>query len=175
MQRRLQEVKGLDNLSIPRDVQAQLKRRFASVADAAAGVHILWVDDMHPYQNARERRVLTPLSISIDTASSTLEATKWLDQVDYDILITDLTRGNTEPVAKCSDAPDAKQRAGCDLINKVRARPEGANLPVIVYASQIKGVISPAENLAVTNKPGDLFNAIVDAIGRIKRPEYDDK
>jgi hypothetical protein len=168
VQQRLRQVKGLDGLNIPADVQKQLQRRFSNIADADA--HILWVDDDFPYENVRERRVLAALSVTVDLARSTDEAFEWLNRAQYDVLITDLTRAR-DVAGKCPGGKENQPRAGCDFINKVQASPDLATTPIIVYAGNIVGIVSPTKNLAVTNRAGDLFNAIIDAVERIKRPE----
>jgi CheY-like chemotaxis protein len=168
-QRRLGEVRGLDATGIPPAVQVQLKRRFANVADYASEAQILWVDDQNPQQNARERRVLSTLSIPIDLANSTNEALNWLGHADYDIVVTDLTRPRDDS-SSCNDDPTAPVRAGCDLIKKIMAGSSKAPA-IIVYAGNTEGIVSSKGNLQVTNNPSDLFNAIIDAIERMDRKE----
>jgi hypothetical protein len=165
-QKRLNEVKGLDAAGIPLSVQTQLKRRFANVVDTANEVRLLWVDDQHPYQNLRERRVLQSLAMGVDLAKTTQEAMEWLKTADYDILITDLTR-KQDPSDACNANPEAPSRAGCDLINKVKLLGKEKPPAIIVYATQTNGVISPSSNVHVTNNAGDLFNAILDVIERL--------
>jgi CheY-like chemotaxis protein len=163
-QRRLAEVKGLDAAGIPQPTQVQLKQRFANIADYANEARILWVDDQHPQQNLRLRRVLSTISMPIDLANGTNEALKWLEQADYDIVITDLTREH-DASAPCDGNPSFS-RAGCDLIQKVRA--QAFKKPaLIVYATNTQG-ISSSKDLRVTNNPGDLLNAIIDAVERIE-------
>ncbi len=165
-QKRLNDVKGLDAAGIPPSVQAQLKRRFANVVDTANEVRLLWVDDAHPYKNLRERRVLRSLAMEVDLATNTLEAMDWLRAADYDIIITDLTR-EKDVSAPCNASPAAPARAGCDLINKVNLLGKEKPPTIIVYAGQTNGVISSNSNVHITNRPGDLFNAILDAIERL--------
>jgi hypothetical protein len=163
------EVKGLNEAGIPPAEQAQLKRRFANIADYANEARLLWVDDKHPQQNVRERRVLSALSIHIDLANSTDDALKWLCQGDYDILITNLTRPN-DGAAPCTDSPDAAQRAGCYLIKQVAQLEQlkKTKTPkIIIYAIKTEGVVHSTKNVSVTNTAGDFFNALIAAIERM--------
>jgi hypothetical protein len=165
-QKRLAEVKGLDEAGIPENVRDQLKRRFAYVADTANEAQILWVDDKHPQQNVLLRRVLASLSIPIELAKSTDEALQWLDHANYNIVITDLTREH-DVSSPCDGASSAPTNAGCDLIKKIESNGYGHPM-MIVYAKKIDGVAS-RENLHVINNPGDLLNAVLDGIERINR------
>jgi len=163
-QKRLAEVRGLNEAGILPAVQEQLKRRFANIADYANEAQILWVDDHHPQKNIRERRVLSTLAIPIDLARSTGEAMHWLADADYDIVITDLTRPDDKD-GPCDD-PNVR-RAGCDLIKQIQMRPNPPT--IIVYAGQTEGVISSREKLLVTNNPGNLLHAVIDSIERMDR------
>jgi hypothetical protein len=169
-QRRLTEVKGLDASGVPKAEQDKLKRRFLNVADYANEARILWVDDQHPQQNVRERRVLSALSIPIDLATSTDAALGWLRRADYDILITDLTREKDQS-SPCYDGPEAPARAGCDLIKKIGLLGNVKAPAIIVYASQIDGIVRPSAQLHATNNPTKFFHAIIDAIERMDRQQ----
>jgi hypothetical protein len=106
---------GADLISADR--RERLSARFGQMAKPIAGANILWVDDEHPQQNVRERRVLNAAGVNIDQAKSTDEAIQWLVRAAYDVVITDAYR-EKDPTAPCQ-SQDVNPSAGCDLLRKV--------------------------------------------------------
>lgn len=67
---------------------------------------ILWVDD-HPESNANERRMFRQLGAEADIAKSTDEALEMLCHGGYDLIFSDMTRGD-------------QATAGLDLLRQLR-------------------------------------------------------
>ena len=115
------------------------------------GTHILWVDD-HPENNLNERRMFRQLAVDVDTAKSSQEALDILSKGKYDIIISDMARG---------DDPSA----GIKFLEKLRERDKAT--PVIFYI----GVFDPAKGnppqaFGITNRPDELLHLILDALER---------
>ncbi|HZU16810.1 MAG TPA: response regulator [Candidatus Dormibacteraeota bacterium] len=108
---------------------------------------LLRVDD-HPDHNCYETVALERIGILVTVATSTEAARFYLQQLPFDLLITDLGRG-------------AEPKAGRDLLRRVRAtRPE---LPVIVYtwkAEPVRAGLLAEGAAAVVDLPGDLVVAV---------------
>jgi CheY-like chemotaxis protein len=83
---------------------------------------ILWVDD-RPAGNEYERQLLRPHGIVFDNVVSTREAIEQLRNESYDLVITDLGRG---------DSSDRSEDAGARFLQDPAVQVAGP--PVIVYA-----------------------------------------
>jgi len=110
---------------------------------------LLWVDD-HADHNCYGTVALERIGILVTVATSTEAARFYLQQMPFDLLITDLGR-------------DAEPEAGRDLLRMVRTtRPE---LPVIVYtrkAEPVRAGLLAEGAAAVVDLPGDLIVAVQD-------------
>jgi hypothetical protein len=106
---------GADLISA--DNRERISARFGQMEKQIAGANILWVDDQHPQQNVRERRVLNAAGVNVDQAKSTDEAIQWLVRAAYDAVITDAYR-EKDPTAPCQ-SQEVNPSAGCDLLRKV--------------------------------------------------------
>src|SRR5262249_10209930 len=155
------------------DAEAKvLTERFHQMQTKTNGATVLWVDDKHPYQNIRERRVLTAAGMYVDIASSTDEGLKWLDASKYDIVITNLKRNNESEKRPCT--PGSQEiAAGCYFIqeiNRAYARP----LAVIAYVGELEEQFGiPAYATGITNRPAELFYLILNALEKRKVKEPD--
>jgi CheY-like chemotaxis protein len=114
---------------------------------------ILWVDD-HPENNLNERRMFRQLKAEMDIAKSTEEALDILEKMNYDLVISDMDRGN-EPTA------------GMQFL--LQFRQDNNTTPVIFYI----GVIAPEKGVppyafGITNRPDELLHLCLDALERKK-------
>jgi CheY-like chemotaxis protein len=115
---------------------------------------ILWVDD-RPDNNINERQALEALGISIVLSTSTDDAFDRLKRSSFDAIISDMGR-----------PPDPK--AGYTLLDKLRA--SGDQTPYIIYA----GSRSPEHQaearskgaIGCTNRPNELFQMVLEVLGR---------
>jgi len=113
----------------------------------------LWVDD-HPENNLNERRMFRQLKAEIDTARSTEEALKILKNGRYDLVISDMARGD-------------EATAGLKFLEQFRK--EDKTTPVIFYVGVFdpeKGV--PVQAFGITNRPDELLHLTLDALERKK-------
>ncbi len=113
----------------------------------------LWVDD-HPENNLNERRMFRQLKAEIDTAKSTGEALKILKNGRYDLVISDMARGD-------------EATAGLKFLEQFRKVNNAT--PVIFYIGVFdakKGI--PAQAFGITNRPDELLHLTLDALERKK-------
>lgn len=116
-------------------------------------VQILWVDD-HPENNLNERKMFRHLKAEIDTAKSTEEALEILKHGGYDLVISDMARGD-------------KPTAGLEFLKQFREIDN--TTPVIFYLGVLdpeKGV--PAQAFGITNRPDELIHLTFDVLERKK-------
>ena len=114
---------------------------------------ILWVDD-HPENNRNELRMFRQLKADIDIATSTEKALDMLRNGAYDLVLSDMARGD-------------KAMAGLEFLEQCRK--ENKSIPVIFYIGVIdptKGV--PAQAFGITNRPDELLHLTLDALERKK-------
>jgi hypothetical protein len=114
-------------------------------------VYLLWIDDM-PESLHGERKMLQDLHVEIDLARSTAEAEQFLQINHYDIILSDIARGND-------------RKAGIEFLMTYAQREKRA--PVIFYVGYFqpeKGV--PPYAFGITHRPDELLHLILDALER---------
>jgi CheY-like chemotaxis protein len=120
------------------------------------GVEILWVDD-HPENNTHESSKLELQGAAIETSSTTDGALVYLRKRHFDIVITDMRRGDDS-------------QAGVTLMDRMRAL--DSKVPVIVYSARFSAVsreaVFRAGAYACTNNPDELFNSVRNAALRMR-------
>ena len=132
------------------DKDAALRRAKRHLA-VFRNAQFLWVDD-HPENNLNERKMFRQLRVEIDIAKSTEEALDMLKNSAYDLVISDMKRGE-------------EKTAGMNFLKKYRE--ENKTTPVIFYV----GVIdddhgAPAGAFGITNRPDELLHLTLDALER---------
>lgn len=128
-------------------------RRLEHAARYLKDDRILWVDD-YPQNNASLTKLFRKFGMNVDTALSSEEALAKLRSGSYDLLITDMGRG---------DDPNA----GNTLLNELSLR--NINLSALVFstASRIQeGVDHRA--FAATPSTDELVHYVIDLMERIK-------
>ena len=141
--------KGADYVVTP-DERSQVLRRAQTVVPALEpGAQILWVDD-HPEYNLSERRMLQSLRIFIDEALSTEQALARFERVEYDLVVSDMSR-------------DGDDQAGLRLLAEIRNR--GIEAPVIFYVGRIDPSVPPGA-FGITVRPDELLHYILDVLER---------
>jgi CheY-like chemotaxis protein len=114
------------------------------------GGRILWVDD-EPEGNRALIDLFERAGMTIRTARSTTEAGTELDHASFDLIITDMSRGNDST-------------AGIELVERW-----GDQFPIILYAMRFdprKGV--PAKLFAYTTSFDEVINFVVDVMERLR-------
>lgn len=138
-------------VEIPPAEKRQALRRARQRVSLFKGIQLLWVDD-HPENNLNERRMFRQLGVDIDSAKSTEEALAILAAAKYDVVFSDMARGD-----------DAV--AGLDLLRQMRQH--GSNVPVIFYMGSFdpdKGI--PPRAFGATNRPDELLHLTLDVLER---------
>jgi CheY-like chemotaxis protein len=135
----------------PEDKERALRRAHQHL-NLLGEAQILWVDD-HPENNVNERRMLRQLKAGLDTAKTTEEALEMLRRGNYDLVLSDMSRG-------------ADPAAGLKLAEQLQKEKP---VPLIIYIGDIdpaKGV--PPYTFGITNRPDELLHLTLDALERKK-------
>jgi CheY-like chemotaxis protein len=151
IRRDLDEAVGKQAAKASENDRSQVLRRAQYAAQVLQGAQLLWVDD-NPDNNIYERRIFRSLGIFVDLARSSEEAISMLQLTKYDVIISDLARG---------DARDA----GLQFLDEISKR----NLYrwTILYTgprAAARGV--PPKAFAITARPDHLLHYVIDAIER---------
>ena len=116
-------------------------------------VQILWVDD-HPENNLNERRMFRQLNAGIDIVRSTEEALEILKKGRYDLVISDMARGD-------------EATSGLSFLKEFRKTDQTSPVIYCVGVFQPeKGV--PGQSFGITNRPDELLHLALDALERRK-------
>jgi CheY-like chemotaxis protein len=138
-------------VDIPPAEKRQALRRARQRAGLFKGAQLLWVDD-HPENNLNERRMFHQLGVDIDSAKSTEEALAMLAAAKYDVIFSDMARGD-------------EAAAGLDLLRKLQQR--GNKVPVIFYMGSFDADVgTPPRAFGATNRPDELLHLTLDVLER---------
>lgn len=114
------------------------------------GSRVLWVDD-NPGNNDAERNALGEIGIHADIAVSTADALNRMSKKTYDLVISDMKRGN-------------EKFAGLDLLQQMKEKKYTAQVIfyTLRYDTSVMG--TPPSSFGITNRPDELFNLVLDAL-----------
>jgi hypothetical protein len=129
-----------------------LRRATRDVA-TTDGARILWVDDT-PDGNLPERKLIRSLGIMIDLAHTSEEGIDALGRADYDLIISNMSRGGNAD-------------EGARFLARVRAA--GRLEPVVFYILNLdpsRG--TPGDAVGITNRPDDLVHLVLDGLERVR-------
>ncbi|HEX2145149.1 MAG TPA: response regulator [Glycomyces sp.] len=146
------------------DSQASLRAatRLALSADLLHGGSILWVDD-YPENNESLAQLFRSVGIRVETVLSTDGAVRALKSRSYDLVISDLGRGNES----------AGENAGLVLLDHIAE--VGLSTPVILFTGAKRALrISHPRAAAVTGYAEDLVNYVVDFVA-YRKPALGDQ
>lgn len=116
-------------------------------------VRVLWIDD-NPDSLRNERKMLERLQVDIDLALNDAEAQKLLRSGKYDLILSDIARGNDST-------------AGLKFLQEYGKTKK--RVPFIFYIGTLspeKGV--PPYAFGITNRPDELLHLMLDALERVK-------
>jgi len=117
------------------------------------GARFLWVDD-HPENNLNELVMFGQLRVVTQTAENTEEALDILKNHQFDLVISDMARGN-EPTA------------GLKFLKQIGKENETA--PMIFYVGVLDRETGiPAQAFGITNRPDELLHLTLDVLERKK-------
>lgn len=147
--------KGGDTKNVDWGEIAKTVNRLSEVnVKKLSDIKILWVDD-NPQNNTYERRSLEALGIRFVISTSTEDAVQKIKQSKYDLVISDMGRGNNK-------------QAGLDLLKEIK----NDNAPLIFYSwgETVEKVRQAKEKGAFgyTSSPRELFQLVIDAIQKSK-------
>jgi len=130
--------------------QALLKR--LEDYDVKRAVKILWIDD-NVNRTPSERKILDNLGMTSDFAVSSAEAKQKIQQKYYDLVISDIYRG---------DNPSE----GVEFLQQLEN--EGIKHPPFIFsiADLQKEKGTPPYAFGITNDPVELFHLIMDILAR---------
>ncbi len=133
------------------DVRSRLERRIARNAELLRGAELLWADDDHA-STRYERAALTATGAIVETVASTTEALERLRVSSFDVVISDMVRGD-----------DAT--AGAELVTKVRQLRDG--VPTILYVGHADPTLgTPPYAFGIADRPATLMHLVIDALER---------
>lgn len=115
---------------------------------STALARILWVDDA-PANNRHESVALEKLGKLIATATDSASAYFYVEHIDFDLVITDMTR-------------DRNPNAGVEMIKKLRD--DGFEKPIVVYTSDAAGWDRTARDAgadSVVDRPAELVRTVI--------------
>jgi CheY-like chemotaxis protein len=127
----------------------RVARRLSASGHLVRGAQILWVDD-EPENNRLEARPLLAAGASIVFVRSTDEAIDAAVRTPFDLVISDIARGNDAEV-------------GLRMPGELAAR--GLRVPVIFYVSQAQKP-APPDAFGMTDRPDELLHLVLDALAR---------
>lgn len=127
----------------------RVARRLAASGHLVRGARILWVDD-EPGNNRLEARPLEAAGASILFARSTDEAIDAAVRTPFDLVISDIERGD-----------DAV--AGLMMPHALAAR--AVNVPVIFYVAQARKP-APPDAFGISDRPDELLHLVLDCLAR---------
>ena len=145
--------KGLTPVKITEEDERQVIRRVQRHFHIFRDVRILWIDDV-PTNNQNEEQMFRQLNVEVEFATSSKEAFQKLKKNDYDLILSDMSRGD-------------ESDAGIKFLEDYREQKN--KLPVIFYVGTVKlekGV--PAGAFGLTHRPDELLHLTLDALERKK-------
>lgn len=124
-------------------------RRLIASRSIVEGARLLWVDDI-PAGIVKESRLLEDAGALITRALSSIEAFDKLDRQNFDLVISDIKRGE-EPEAGITFANDLSQRPNAP--------------PLIFYVGNVQP--TPVQHaFGITARPDVLLHLVLDVLAR---------
>ena len=140
-------------VEVPSKDKEQALKRARKHLHVFRDAQFLWVDD-HPENNFNEVVMFRQLKAGAQTAESTEKALEILKSRHFDLVISDMARGD-------------EATAGLEFLKQFRK--VNKTTPVIFYLGEFdpeKGV--PAQAFGITNRPDELLHLTLDALERNK-------
>lgn len=157
------------NQNIPQTLNSRIERLPRTLFDSS----ILWLDD-NPQNNVSERRALSSLGLTVDTARTTNEALKMLSTSSYELIISDFSRIETnDSVCNKFAYPDDLPSCFINHLNSIaeeknKGRTSERTQPPVIFYGRIfrpeEG--SPPYSFGSTSRVDELFHLILDALER---------
>jgi CheY-like chemotaxis protein len=133
--------------------RSQVSRRAERIASLLQNSRLLLVNDV-PAEMFQVIRILQELNIRVDIVTSTVEAIDALTRQPYDVVISDMRRGEV-------------QDEGLRFIRESRA--QGVYRPTILSVGRFNpGQGTPAYAVGITNRADELLNLVFDVMERVR-------
>lgn len=126
-------------------------RRMAASRDLLRNAKLLWVDDC-PDRIVKESRLMEETGARITRVTSTRDALARLDADNYDLVLSDIRRGE-----------DAA--AGLTLGNALAER---MNAPPLIFYVGESLRPTPETAFGITDRPSELLHLVLDALSRVR-------
>jgi len=131
----------------------QVARRAARLQPIFRGARVLLVNDF-PAEMEHVTGILRALGVEVEVATTSEDATSMLAQRQFDVVISDMRRGET---------PDE----GLRFLKRMREK--RVYLPTIFTVGQYKPELgTPAHAFGITNRVDELLNLLFDALERTR-------
>jgi CheY-like chemotaxis protein len=133
--------------------RSHVSRRAERIAPILQNASVLLVNDV-PAEMSQVIRILRGLDVRVDVTTSTQEALDALTRQPYDVVISDMRRGNI-------------QDAGLRLLRESRAR--GVHRPTILSVGSLEpDQGTPPYAFGITNRADELLNLVFDVLERAR-------
>lgn len=169
VQEKIETAARSKNQHLPAHLKGRIERTSKGFFDAA----ILWVDD-NPSFSLNERRALTSLGVTVDTAKSSDEALKMVAAGNYDLVVSDLIRDEKER-DYCFGGEDPYQpaNAGCHFMRQLQRLYEGKRPqvppPLIFFSGSVDpNWGTPVYAFGATTRVDEFFHLVIDVLERRK-------
>jgi CheY-like chemotaxis protein len=150
LEKQAQSVSAKGVVLQPGAIEAALARAL-HVQPVFQGATILWVDD-EPKNNLPFRQVLRTLGAGVEPARSTQEALDLAASNTFDLVVSDIRRGNENGVNGI-----------------VQLRTAGVEAPAIFYVIELdRSRPVPDTALGITNRPDELLHLVIDGLERVR-------
>lgn len=123
--------------------------RLARSTELVKGARILWIDDQ-PEKNRHEIALLEKAGARVDVQESSEAARGALRRIRYDVVISDVARGD-DPKAGLTFAEELAEQGGAP--------------PVILYVDEVRKPV-PASAFGITRRPDELLHLVLDVLAR---------
>ncbi len=145
--------KGKFDVQISEEDKKQVLNRVKKHLEIFQDARFLWIDD-EPTNNRNEEKMFRQLNVTIEAAKSSEDAFALLKKNNYDVILSDISRGE-------------ESTAGLDFLKEYAKQKDRA--PLIFYVGMpdpSKGV--PAQAFGITHRPDELLHLTLDALERKK-------
>ncbi len=135
--------------AVPTIAIGRAARRLIKCAYLISRARILWIDD-NPDNNASEIALFEDVGGEVDTTISTEEAKVMLSRARYDLILSDIGRGE-------------EATAGIDFAKELARNPKSP--PVIIYTVKAEKTL-PEGTFGITDRPDELVHLVLDLLAR---------
>jgi CheY-like chemotaxis protein len=152
----LEKAQKARQLDFPVQLRETLYNRLAEIREKGLQARLLWIDN-HPENNALLTEILWLIGLRVDSARSSEEAAKLLQQHTYQAVLSDISR-------------EGNRTEGIDFL--ARRQAAGPPPPFIFYTGHhepAKG--TPPYAFGITHSPEELLHLVMDVLARLGKED----